>query len=60
MERKLADFYKLYNSHRVHSALDDTTPARYPRKAKSASLTSANYSGNHIAAVYTSCPSPLK
>ncbi|MGC1951678.1 MAG: integrase core domain-containing protein [Gammaproteobacteria bacterium] len=33
LERKLADFRQYYNSHPVHTALDDTTPAEMSGKA---------------------------
>ena len=32
LERKLDDFRQYYNSHRVHTALKDTTPSEMPRK----------------------------
>lgn len=55
LERKLVDFRKHYNSHRAHTALDDTTPTKMSEKAKPDSLILAKSSGHHIAAVYTSC-----
>ena len=56
LERKLADFRQYYNSHRAHTALDGIFRQRCPKKVISASQTSVDSSGNHIATAYTSYP----
>jgi len=57
LERKLVDFRQYYNSHRIHTALDDNTPVEMPGKTIScyAELSQFQWK-SHIVVAFIICP----